>query len=321
MAPPASSFPASGFDDPALSSFAVAQPELPLRERRVTVSGGVSLHVVEAGPGDGEPVVLLHGFPEFWWGFRKQIPALAAAGFRVVVPDQRGYNLSDKPRGVRAYRAAALVSDLLALLDDVGAGPVPLVAHDWGGAVAWHALEEHPERFSRALVVNCPHLEVLKRALWRSPAQRRRGSYLFYFQLPWFPERKIAAGGFKPFRSIFKRSSPKGTFTPEELDVYAAAAARPGAVKAMLHWYRAALWFPFRASRSGPIEVPVRLVWGDDDAALGEELIAPTAARCASCEIIHVPGAGHWVPHTATAELNGLLLDFLAGKPVRSPDA
>jgi pimeloyl-ACP methyl ester carboxylesterase len=313
--------PASGFDDPALVALAKEHPGLALRERRVAVAPGVALHVVEAGPIDGEPVVLLHGFPEFWWGFRRQIPALAAAGFRVVVPDQRGYNLSDKPRGVRAYRVEAIVADLLALQDDLGSASMPLVAHDWGGAVAWHALEEHPERFSRAFVVNCPHLDVLKRALWTSRAQRRRGSYLFYFQLPWLPERKIAAGGFRPYRSIFKRSSPKGTFTPEELDVYAAAAARPGAVRAMLHWYRAALWYPFRRSRRGPIEVPVRLVWGDDDAALGEELIAPTAARCASCEVVRIPGAGHWVPHTASAELNRLLLDFLAGKPVRSGGA
>ena len=303
--------PPWSFVDPALIAFAAEHPGLELRERPVRVFDGVSLHVVEAGPVHGAPVVLLHGFPEFWWGFRKQLPALAQAGFRLIVPDQRGYNLSDKPRGIAAYRQSVLVADLLALLDGLGIERTALIAHDWGGAVGWHALEEHPERFTRAVVVNCPHLSVLKRALWTSREQRRRGSYLFYFQLPWLPERKIAAGGMKPFRSIFKRSSPPGTFTSQELDVYAAAAARPGAIRAMLHWYRAALWLPPRRRRKGPIETPVRLIWGGDDAALGEELIAPTAARCASCEVVRIPGAGHWVPHTATAELNRLLLDFL----------
>jgi pimeloyl-ACP methyl ester carboxylesterase len=300
------------FSDPALAAFAAANPTLDLAERFVSVAPGVRLHVVEAGPAGAVPILLLHGFPEFWWGWRKQISALAAAPARLIVPDLRGYNLSDKPRGIAAYRVSVLARDLTVLLDHYGIAKARLAAHDWGAAAVWWALQEYPERFERAVIVNAPALPVLKRALWTSREQRRRGAYLFYFQLPLLPERKIAAGGFRPFRSIFKRSSPPGTFTPEELEVYAAAAARPGALRAMLHWYRAALWLPPRSHRRLPIETPVRLLWGTGDVALPEALVAPTAARCAHCEVVRIPDGGHWVTHTAAAEVNRQLLDFLA---------
>lgn len=272
----------------------------------------MALHVVEAGPPDATPVVLLHGFPEFWWGWRRQIAPLSAAGLKVVVPDLRGFNLSGKPRGIRSYRMELLARDVLDLIDDLGVERARIVAHDWGGAVAWWVAQEHPERVDRLAVLNIPHPAVLRKALLASREQRRRSRYLFYFQLPYLPERKIRAGGFRPFRSIFERSSRPGTFSADELDRYAEAAAQPGALTAMLNWYRAGLWYPPKAKRRRRIEPPVRLLWGTGDVALGPEMIEPSAALCERCEVFRFPEAGHWLQHEATERVNSLLLDFLA---------
>ncbi|MEZ5312559.1 MAG: alpha/beta hydrolase [Thermoanaerobaculia bacterium] len=260
---------------------------------------------------DGRPILLLHGFPEFWWGWRHQIGVFAAAGMRVVVPDLRGYHRSDKPRGVRSYRMDLLARDVCDLIEDLGVERARIAAHDWGGAVAWWVAQEFPERVERLAILNVPHPAVLRKTLLTSSEQRRRSRYMLYFQLPFLPERKLAAHGFRAFRSIFRRSSRPGTFSPADLDRYAAAAAEPGALRAMLHWYRAALRHPPQSLRRQPIEPPVRLIWGTGDVALGPEMIEPSAAVCERCELFRLPDAGHWVTHEAADEVNRLLLDFL----------
>lgn len=299
------------FLDPALTLFATENPDIELRERFLDLPA-VRLHVVEAGPLDGQPVLLLHGFPEFWWGWRQQIPALAAAGRRVVVPDLRGYNFSGKPKGIRAYGLDPLAGDLLGLIDDLGPEPADVVGHDWGGAVSWWGALRFPERIARLAVLNIPHPRVMRRFLLHDRAQRRRSRYMLYFQLPLLPERKIRASDFRGFRSIFKRSSRQGTFSPDELAVYAAAAGRPGALTAMLHWYRAALWFPPRRPPHRVVEPPVRILWGEDDVALGAEMARASLPCCRQAELTFLPGAGHWVQHEAADRINDLLLDFLA---------
>jgi len=302
--------------DPALDALAAEHPELELRERRVEAAG-VGLHLVEAGPEAGPPVLLLHGFPEFWWGWRHQLPALAAAGHRCLVPDLPGFNLSDKPRGLSGYGLDPLSEVVRDLLAAAGPEPVPLGGHDWGGAVAWWTALRFPERIARLAVLNIPHPSVLRRTLRTSRAQRRRSRYMLYFQLPWLPERKLRAGGFRPFRAIFKRSSSPGTFSAAELDLYAGAAARPGALTAMLAWYRAALWRPPRRPAHRRVEPPVLLLWGTGDVALGEEMVGPSAARCREVEVVRIPEAGHWVLHEAADEVNRRLLDFLSAEPIR----
>lgn len=299
------------FLDPALTSFAAAHPGLAVRERFLDLRG-VRLHIVEAGPETGKPVLLLHGFPEFWWGWRRQIPALAAAGRRVVAPDLRGYNLSGKPKGLRAYGLDPLADDLRALIDDLGPEPADVVAHDWGGVVAWWGALRFPARFARLAILNAPHPRAMRRLLRHDKEQRRRSRYLFYFQLPYLPERKICAGDFRGFRAIFKRSSRPGTFTPEELAVYAEAAARPGALTAMLNWYRAALWCRPGRLESRIVQPPVRILWGEDDVALCPALAELSAGSCMRAELVRIPGAGHWVQHEAAGRIDDLLLDFLA---------
>ena len=151
-------------------------------------TNGIRLHVVQAGPNSGTPVVLLHGFPEHWYGFRKQIPAFVRAGCRVIVPDQRGYNLSDKPGGVKAYNLRELVNDVIGLIDALKYDKVNLVGHDWGAAVAWMLALWHPERVHRLGILNVPHPLVMRRFLSHDFEQIRRSWYIFFFQLPWLPE-------------------------------------------------------------------------------------------------------------------------------------
>ncbi len=297
--------------DPAFEQLTSEHPSLPWRSS-FQEAAGVTLHVVEAGPEDGRPVLLLHGFPEFWWGWRHQLPALAAAGFRAIAPDLPGYNLSAKPSGLRPYGLDRLSDVLRGLLDGLGRDPIPVVAHDWGGAVAWWGALRFPERIDRLAILNVPHPAVLREALRRDRAQRKRSRYMLYFQLPWLPERKLRAQGFRPLRSLFRKSSRAGTFSEAELATYAEAAGRPGALTATLNWYRAALWCPPRKPPHRRVEPPVRILWGSEDIALGRELAQASAARCRSAEVTYFESAGHWVQHEATDAVNRALLDFLA---------
>src|SRR5438876_9212599 len=180
-------------------------------------NGDVGLQAVAAGPNDGPVVVLLHGFPEFSYGWRQQIEPLAATGFRVVVPDQRGYNLSSKPSGVAAYALAELVSDVIAIADQLGKEKIFLTGHDWGAAVAWSAALLHPQRIAKLVVLNVPHPSVMRKFLSTRPRQVLRSWYMFSFQLPWLPEAFFSAFNFRFGSRVLLRSSRPGTFTNEDL--------------------------------------------------------------------------------------------------------
>ena len=170
-------------------------------------TNGIRLHIVQAGPKSGVPIVLLHGFPEFWYGWRKQIPALVEAGCRVIVPDQRGYNLSDKPKGVRNYGIYALVDDIVGLIDAMEYEKVNLVGHDWGAVVGWMMANKYPERLHRLGIMNVPHPAVMKRFLQRDLDQMRRSWYVFFFQLPWLPEKSLSANDFRETVRAMRGSS------------------------------------------------------------------------------------------------------------------
>jgi len=262
--------------------------------------------------------VLLHGFPEFWWCWRRQIPALVAAGYRAVVPDQRGYHFSSKPRRLGAYRLDRLAADLGALLVDLGPGAHPVVAHDWGGVTAWWGALLFADQVAGLAVLNAPHPTAFRRALLHDADQRRRSRYIFYFQLPWFPERRLAREGFRAVRSMLRRLSRPDTFSAADLDRYAAAIAVPGALHGSLAWYRAAARRPPPRPPSLTVEPPVRLIWGLDDAALGPALLDSSARFCRRPEVVRLAGAGHWLQHEEPDEVNRQLLDFLASEPVRS---
>jgi len=272
-------------------------------------NGAVSLHAVAAGPNDGPVVVLLHGFPEFSYGWRQQIEPLAATGFRVVVPDQRGYNLSSKPSGVAAYALAELVSDVIAIADQLGREKIFLAGHDWGAAVAWSAALLHPQRISKLAVLNVPHPSVMRKFLSTRPRQLLRSWYMFFFQLPWLPEIFFSAFNFRIVSRSLLRSSRPGTFSTEDLAQYRAAWSQPGALTGMINWYRAL----FRARVEFPdkiVRVPTRLLWGERDAFLLAEMAHESLRYCTNAELFTFANATHWLQHEEAARVSELLIDF-----------
>jgi pimeloyl-ACP methyl ester carboxylesterase len=272
---------------------------------------GIELDAVLAGPADAPLVILLHGFPEFSYGWRHQIPALAAAGLRVVAPDQRGYNRSEKPAGTAAYRLDTLADDVLGLADALGYHRFAVVGHDWGGVVAWHLAARNPDRISRAAILNAPHPATLWHYARGHPNQLLKSWYVAYFQLPVLPELGLRAGEFRGLRRALRRTSRPGTFTGEDLRHYREAWAQPGALTAMLNWYRALPLSP-RSAAPRRVQVPVRVIWGDRDAFLDRGLAEAGAALCDSAEIIRLPEANHWFHHEEPDRVNRLLAEFLA---------
>jgi epoxide hydrolase 4 len=278
-------------------------------EQRSFRNGDVSLHAVARGPNDGPVVVLLHGFPEFWYGWRHQIEPLAAAGFRVVVPDQRGYNCSSKPSGVSAYTLTELVSDVIAIADQLGQDKIFLVGHDWGAAVAWSAALLHPQRVAKLVVVNAPHPSVMRRFLSTRLRQLLRSRYMFFFQLPWLPEAVFSAFDFRIGSRALLRSSRPATFSEEDLAHYRAAWSQPGALTAMINWYRAA--FRTRVTFTDKtVHVPARILWGERDAFLLAEMARESLAYCINGELFTFANGTHWLQHEEPVRVSELLIEF-----------
>lgn len=283
-------------------------------DRHHVAVNGVRLHVVEAGPPDGDPVLLLHGFPEFWYGWRHQIPALAEAGRRVIVPDQRGYNRSDKPARIEDYDLRILVADVLALIDRTGREHVDVVGHDWGAAVAWALAAGHPERVRRLAVLNVPHPRVMHETLRTDPRQLLRSAYMLFFQIPVLPERLLAANDGMLLAALMRWSSCSGTFSDMDLATYRQAWRQPSAVRSMLHWYRAALRRAgLRPMPTTPIIPPTLIIWGAQDAALRLHMAPASVERCRDGRLVVLDDTTHWVQHDAAEQVNALLMGFLAG--------
>ncbi len=272
-------------------------------------NGDVGLHAVAAGPDSGPVVMLLHGFPEFWYGWHRQIEPLAAAGFRVIVPDQRGYNLSSKPAGVAAYALTDLVSDVIAIADQLGQEKISIAGHDWGAAVAWGVALLHPQRIAKLAVLNVPHPSVMRRFLSTRPRQVLRSWYMFFFQLPWLPEALFSAFNYRIGARALLRSSRLGTFSDEDLAQYRAAWSQTRAVTAMVNWYRAL----FRTRAKFPdkiVRVPTRILWGERDAFLLTEMAHESLRYCANADLLTFANASHWLQHEEPARVSELLIDF-----------
>jgi epoxide hydrolase 4 len=273
--------------------------------------GDVRLHYVEAG--EGPLVLLLHGFPQFWYQWRQQIPALVEAGFRVVAPDMRGYNLSDKPPELRAYRVELLARDVERLILACGEGTAALVGHDWGAIAAWIAAMRHPERVEKLAILNVPHPARSLDGLL-SPMQLLRSSYMFFFQIPWLPEEVIRAGDFALLRSVLGRDPVRpGALTAEDIERYIEAIAQPGALTATINYYRALLRYPGQTrALLRMVEAPVLVIWGEKDRFLSRRLAEPPHLWVPNLvRVKRLPDASHWVAEDRPLEANSLLLDFL----------
>jgi len=278
-------------------------------EHEHVVANDVRLHVVTAGPEDGDVVVLLHGFPEFWYSWREQLPALVDAGYRVVVPDMRGYNRSEKPRGVRAYRIDVLVADVVGVIQQYSAsGSAHVVAHDWGGGVAWSVAVGRPAVVDRLAILNAPHPERF-RELLRRPAQLRRSWYMFAFQLPALPEYGLTRDDAAVFEELFGDSMPAS-----EIRHYRDAIQRPGAARSTVNYYRSFLReglkdeLPFLSASvpmpDGHVRVPTLVVWGEDDEALLPANAEGLDRWVPDLRVERIPNASHWVQVDAPERVN-----------------
>lgn len=282
-------------------------------EHRVRTVNGVRLHCVEAG--SGPVVVLLHGFPEFWYSWRHQIPALARARFRAIAPDLRGYNESERPAGVSSYRVATLVEDIAGLIGETGEEPACVVGHDWGGLIAWRLAALRPELVRRLAILNAPHPAAYRTELKHNLGQWLRSSYIMLFQVPWLPERLLRTGDFAMLGRAWRRQPVyAGAFTSEEIAAYKDALRRPGGLRAPIHYYRAALRHPGDL-RDGPqaIGVPTLLIWGEQDPYLSSTLPERARPWVADLRIERIPDASHWVQNDVPDRVNGLLIDFFGG--------
>lgn len=300
-------------------------------EHQNITSNGIQLHVAQEGPADGRLLILLHGFPEFWYGWRKQIPYFAAAGYRVWAPDQRGYNLSDKPRGIAAYNLDALAADVVGLIDAAGQEKASIVGHDWGGAAAWWLATRYPQRLEKLVVMNAPYGSVMTRSLRQNPAQRRKSWYMFFFQLPWLPELVSRRRNWRLLTGMLLSSSIRGTFTRDDLEAYRQAWSQPGAYPAMLNWYRAMTrgrpappppnTQPGGGRSRQPVSVPTLLLWGAQDHFLGRELAAASINKCSEGQLVFLEDATHWLHHEQPEGVNALIHQFLSSPAGSAPSS
>jgi epoxide hydrolase 4 len=274
-------------------------------------TNGIRLHTVMAGPKSGPPVVLLHGFPENWRCWVRQIPALTAAGCRVIIPDQRGYNLSDKPKGVESYRVDVLVEDIIGLIKALDYEKVNLVGHDWGAFVAWMLAIKRPDMLHRLGIINVPHPAVAKRFLKRDFEQMRRSLYALFFQLPWLPETLMRVGYWNLAASGMCRSGKPNAFTDEDIKKYKEAWSQPGAMTAMLNWYRAVVRYQPDITNDMQVKVRTLILWGVQDFALSRRMARPSLDYCEDGNLIFFPEATHWVQREEADEVNKRLLEFM----------
>ena len=272
-------------------------------------AGQVALHVVEAGPADGPPVMLLHGFPEFWYGWRHQIGALADAGHRVIVPDQRGYNLSDKPAGVAAYDLDVLAADIIGLADALGLGEFALVGHDWGASVAWWLAQHHGARLRCLTVMNAPHPAVWRHAMEHDPEQRRLSRYVRVLAMPVLPEFMMRLGRFKALGDALNAAVTP--LNEADLARYRDAWSQAGALTAMVNWYRAFLKRRFSPPEAGSIAVPTQILWGARDRYAQVSLAEASRALCSCAALTVLPDATHWVQHDEADRVNAAVSEFL----------
>jgi pimeloyl-ACP methyl ester carboxylesterase len=280
-------------------------------------SNGLRMHALAAGPSDGPLVVLLHGFPELAHSWRRQLPALAAAGYRAVAPDQRGYGETEL-RG--PYDVDTLAGDVVELVHALGRERATLVGHDWGGAVAWTVAHEHPDTVDRLVALNCPPPELLARELRTSLGQLRRSWYIAFFQLPWLPERRMTRDRAAVVaRALIGGSHNRAAWSPEDVELYRAAFSRPGRAKAAIDWYRTAFrrsLVPHRRRPRPRISAPTLVLWG-----MADRFLSPALAERAKLSRVLAPGnepdivlieeAGHFVQNEAAERVNRELLRWL----------
>jgi epoxide hydrolase 4 len=280
-------------------------------------SNGIELHVVTAGPASGHPVILLHGFPDFWYGWRHQIEALTARGFRLIMPDQRGYGQSDKPTDVAAYDISKLDGDVVQLMDAMKIERASVIGHDFGGGVAWWFAANHPERVERLVVLNCPHFSVYRRA-HLGLEQLARSWYVYALVVPWLSEAACKLGDFHALERLGPGTRAGGMHA-EDRPTYREAWGQPGAVQGMLAWYRAMIPALFKRFPKTRIEAPTLLLWGKRDAFLASWMARPSIELCDHGKLVMLDDETHWLHWDAPERVNPLITSWLTD-PASRPE-
>lgn len=270
---------------------------------------GIRMHYVTAG--SGPLLLLLHGFPEFWYSWRQQIPALSPY-FTVVAPDLRGYNETEKPAW--GYELDVLVTDVRELIRALGHTEAIVAGHDWGGALAWYLAIAYPHRVSRLIALNMPHPALFARALRTNPMQVLRSLYISFFQLPWLPEALLRANNYALIeRVLCDDLVRKDALSAQDIQAFKDAVRKPGALTSALNWYRALRrehsWLMDTPMR---VEMPTLLIWGQQDRALGTELTHGTERYAEDLHICYITRCSHWVQQEQPELVNRYILDFLS---------
>jgi pimeloyl-ACP methyl ester carboxylesterase len=270
----------------------------------------ITLHVVAAGdPGD-PLVVLLHGFPEFWYEWHHYIQPLVNAGYRVLVPDQRGYNRSEKPTGIRPYRITELSRDIVDLIATEDCDAAHVIGHDFGAAVGWDLALRHPDAIDSLGIINVPHPTVFEQALTSNLTQLRNSWYMFFLQLPRIPEWYISRNDYEFLVATMRDKAQTGTFDETDIERYRSAWAETGAITAMNNWYRAL----FRHGEGSPrerVQAPTLIIWGENDEALISKMAPESLEYCDEGTLEQVSDATHWIPHEYPDRVTNLLLNHL----------
>lgn len=272
-------------------------------------TNGINLHYVTQG--EGELMLMLHGFPEFWYSWRHQIPEFAK-DFKVVALDLRGYNESDKPSKQSAYVMDQFIKDIEGVIKGLGYDRCVLVGHDWGGAIAWSFAYAHSDMVERLIVLNLPHPAKFAEG-FRTPQQLLRSAYIFFFQLPLLPELLLQASDYQPIETAFKGMAVnKSAFTQADIEAYKNAAAKRGALTATLNYYRNVWQQGLLSHNWGILDVPTLMIWGEDDTALGKELTYGTEAYVRDFQIKYISNCSHWVQLEQPQLVNQYMREFLA---------
>ncbi|WP_243370350.1 alpha/beta fold hydrolase [Microvirga solisilvae] len=270
---------------------------------------GITLHDVQAGPEHAPLAILLHGFGDFWWGWRRQIGPLTSAGFRVVAPDQRGYNLSEKPIGLKAYDLDTLAADIVELAAAYNRRKFVLIGHDFGGLVGWWIASRHPQHVERFIAINSFHPQALVPYWRKSPTQFLRNLYMAFYQIPWLPEALFRMKNFELMRQLYLRSGRPGTFSKADLDRYQSTWSKPGALTGMINWYRAMRRKPHIENLR--ITVPTLVIWGLKDFYLEKGLAEASLALCDDGRATWIENGTHFVHIEEPEAVNRAMLDFL----------
>jgi epoxide hydrolase 4 len=271
-------------------------------------TNGIQLHYVTEG--EGPLMLMLHGFPEFWYSWRKQISEFSSS-YKVVAIDLRGYNDSDKPARQSAYVMAELIQDVKGVIQGLGYDRCILVGHDWGGAIAWNFAYAYPNLLDRLIVLNLPHPAKFAQGL-RTPQQLIRSAYIFFFQIPVLPELLLQANDYEAIASAFTGMAiDKSAFTTADLEAYKDAAAKRGALTAMLNYYRNLFQQGLTQTEWGVLTTPTLMIWGESDTALGKELTYGTETYVQSLRVRYIPNCSHWVQQEQPELVNQYIHEFL----------